>query len=183
MGRNFVCLWRRHNCRSQVIDLSLSVLISWFIKSIIGFFNNSNLHAIISTPLIINLQWVQKNYFALLDELITNAVPDWSVVFISCNHSITRLISFTKDASNQRSILSVYGPWVGITGYLYLSWMSTSCARRCLDSRIIIRMLTRPRPAMDSSIRFFEHSSIISAVVRYKQWSLGNPPKSSSRPD
>jgi hypothetical protein len=22
MGRNFVCLWRRHNCRSQVTDLS-----------------------------------------------------------------------------------------------------------------------------------------------------------------
>jgi hypothetical protein len=28
MDRNFVCLWRRHNCRSQVIDLSLSALIS-----------------------------------------------------------------------------------------------------------------------------------------------------------
>jgi hypothetical protein len=23
MDRNFVCLWRRHNCRNQVIDLSL----------------------------------------------------------------------------------------------------------------------------------------------------------------
>ncbi len=29
---------------------------------------------------------------------------------ISCNHSITRLISFTKNGSNQRSILSVYRP-------------------------------------------------------------------------
>ncbi len=28
MERNFVCLWRRLNCRSQVIDLSLSALIS-----------------------------------------------------------------------------------------------------------------------------------------------------------
>ncbi len=28
MDRNFVCLWRRHNCISQVIDLSLSALIS-----------------------------------------------------------------------------------------------------------------------------------------------------------
>ncbi len=28
MDGNFVCLWRRHNCRGQVIDLSLSVLIS-----------------------------------------------------------------------------------------------------------------------------------------------------------
>jgi hypothetical protein len=27
MDRNFVCLWRRHNCRSQVIDLSLSDLL------------------------------------------------------------------------------------------------------------------------------------------------------------
>ncbi len=31
------------------IDLSLSALISWFMKSIIGFLNNYNLHAIIST--------------------------------------------------------------------------------------------------------------------------------------
>jgi hypothetical protein len=28
MDRNFVCLLRSHNCRSEVIDLSLSVLIS-----------------------------------------------------------------------------------------------------------------------------------------------------------
>jgi hypothetical protein len=58
MDSNFVCLQRRHNCRSQVINLSLSALISWFMKSIIGFLNNSNLYAIISTSLIIDLQWV-----------------------------------------------------------------------------------------------------------------------------
>ena len=58
MDRNFARLWRRHNCRSQVIVLSLSALISWFMKSIIGFLNNSNLHAIISTLLIINLQLI-----------------------------------------------------------------------------------------------------------------------------
>jgi hypothetical protein len=51
-----ICLFmRRHNCRSQVIDLSLSALISWFMKPIIGVLNNSNLHAIISALLIINL--------------------------------------------------------------------------------------------------------------------------------
>ena len=60
MDRNFVSLWRRHNCRSQVIDLSPSALISWYMKSIIGFWNNSNLHAIISTLLIFNLHWVLK---------------------------------------------------------------------------------------------------------------------------
>jgi hypothetical protein len=38
------------------IDLSLSALISLFMKSIIGFFNNSNLHAKISTLIIINFQ-------------------------------------------------------------------------------------------------------------------------------
>ncbi len=37
------------------IDLSLAALISWFMKSIIGFLNNSNLHAIFSPLLIINL--------------------------------------------------------------------------------------------------------------------------------
>ncbi len=58
MHHNFVCLSRRHNCRSQVIDLSLSALISWFMKLITGFLNNSNLHPIISTSLIINLHWV-----------------------------------------------------------------------------------------------------------------------------
>jgi hypothetical protein len=43
----------------------------------------------------------QKNYFAVLEETYNNVVPHWSAVLISCNHSITRLISFTKNASNQ----------------------------------------------------------------------------------
>jgi hypothetical protein len=46
MDRNFVCLWRRHNCRSQVIDLSLSAQISLFLISIIGFLNNYNFYII-----------------------------------------------------------------------------------------------------------------------------------------
>ncbi len=108
---NFVCLWCRHNCRSQVIDRSLSSLISWFRKSSIGFLNNSNLHAIISTSLTINLQWVKKVYFAVLEEIYNNVVPHWSAFLISCNHSTSRLISFTKNDSNLRSILSVFGPW------------------------------------------------------------------------
>ncbi len=69
MDRNFVCLWRRHNCRSQVIDLTL---ISWFMKSIIGVLNNSNLHAIISTLLLINLHWFKKSYFAVVEEIYNN---------------------------------------------------------------------------------------------------------------
>jgi hypothetical protein len=40
------------------IDLSLSALISWFMISVIGFLNKTNLHAIISTLLIINLHRV-----------------------------------------------------------------------------------------------------------------------------
>jgi hypothetical protein len=32
--------------------------------------------------------------------MYNNVVPHWSAVLISCNHSITRLISFTKNASN-----------------------------------------------------------------------------------
>ncbi len=51
------------------IDLSLSALIAWFMKSITGFLNDSNLHAIISILLIINLQWVKKIYFAVLEEI------------------------------------------------------------------------------------------------------------------
>ncbi len=97
MERNFVCSWRRPNCRSQVIDLSLSEMISWFMKLIIRFLNNSNLHAIISTSLIINLHWVKKIYFAVLEEIYNYVVPQWSAVLISRNHSITRLISFTKN--------------------------------------------------------------------------------------
>ncbi len=42
------------------IDNSLSALIFWFMKSIIGFLNNYNLHAIFSTLLIINLHGVKK---------------------------------------------------------------------------------------------------------------------------
>ncbi len=52
----------------------------------------------------------QKINFAVLEEIYNNVVPHWSAVLICCNHSITRLISFTKNGSNQRSILSVYGP-------------------------------------------------------------------------
>jgi hypothetical protein len=52
MDGNFVC----YGADTIAIDLSLAALISWIMKSIIGFLNNSNLHAIISTLLIINLQ-------------------------------------------------------------------------------------------------------------------------------
>ncbi len=54
------------------IDLSFSALISWFQKSIIGVLNNSNRHAIIPTLLIINLQLVKKNNFAVLEEIYNN---------------------------------------------------------------------------------------------------------------
>jgi hypothetical protein len=51
------------------IDLSLSALFSLFMKLIIGFLNNYNLHAIISTLLIINLHGVKKIYFAVLEDI------------------------------------------------------------------------------------------------------------------
>jgi hypothetical protein len=38
-------------------------------KSIIGFLNNSNLHATISTLLVINLHGVKKIYFVVLEEI------------------------------------------------------------------------------------------------------------------
>ncbi len=58
MDRNFLCL--QYGADKIEIDLSLSALISLFMKSNIGFLNNPNLHAIISTLLIINWQWVKK---------------------------------------------------------------------------------------------------------------------------
>ncbi len=57
------------------IVLSLSALISWFMKSIIRFLNDPNLHAIISTLLIINLQWVQKNLFCCIIRNIWQCCP------------------------------------------------------------------------------------------------------------
>ncbi len=48
--------------------------------------------------------------YALLEEIFNNVVPHWSAVLISPNNSIARLISFTKSASNRRSLLSEYGP-------------------------------------------------------------------------
>jgi hypothetical protein len=63
-------------------------------KSIIRFLNNSNLHAIISTSLIINLHRVKKNYFAVLEGIYNNVVPHWSAVLISRNHSIHALALF-----------------------------------------------------------------------------------------
>jgi hypothetical protein len=74
-------------------------------KSIFGFLINYNLHAIISTSLIINLQCVQKIYFAVLEEICNNVVPHWSVL-----QSFNYTPSFCKNVSNQRSVLSVYGP-------------------------------------------------------------------------
>jgi hypothetical protein len=38
-----------------------------------------------------------KNYFAALEEIYNNVVPHLSAVLISCNHSITRIISFYKN--------------------------------------------------------------------------------------
>jgi hypothetical protein len=45
----------------------------------------------------------EKNfYFAVLEEIFNNVVPHWSTVLVFRNHSVIRLISFTKYASNQR---------------------------------------------------------------------------------
>jgi hypothetical protein len=55
---------------------------------------------------------MSKNiYFAVLEDIYNNVVPHLSAVLISCNHSITLIISFTKNGSKQRSIVCVYGPW------------------------------------------------------------------------
>ncbi len=70
MDRNFVCLWRRHNCRSQVIDLSLSALISWFMKSNTRFLNNSNF----------TCNNFKKIYFALLEEFITMLISRFNLL-------------------------------------------------------------------------------------------------------
>jgi hypothetical protein len=51
-----------------------------------------------------------KNLFCCIREIYNNVVPHLSAVLISCNHSITRIISYTKNGSKQRSIVSVYGP-------------------------------------------------------------------------
>ena len=59
------------------IDLSLSALISWFIKSIIVFLNNTNLHVIICILLITYLHWVLNIYFAVLEEIYNNVGPQF----------------------------------------------------------------------------------------------------------
>ncbi len=68
----------------------VNLLISPFLRWSLDYY----LHAIISTSLIINLPWVYKIYFAVLEEIDNNVVPRWSAVLISCNHSITRLNTF-----------------------------------------------------------------------------------------
>ncbi len=70
MDCNFVCLWRRLNCNWS-LPFCADLLIY---EIIIGFLNNSNLHAIISTLLIINLHWVKKIYFVVLEEILTMLV-------------------------------------------------------------------------------------------------------------
>ncbi len=57
--RGFILAWivilSVYGVDTIATDLSFSALISWFIKSSIGFLNNYSLHAIISKLLIINL--------------------------------------------------------------------------------------------------------------------------------
>ena len=111
MDRNFVCLWGRHNC-----NWSLPFCTdSWIMKSIIGFLNNSNLHEIISTLLIINLQWVYKIYFAVLEEIYNNVVPLWSAIL---SHAIIQLQVLSL-LQKTVQILSVYGPFICSFPYIH----------------------------------------------------------------
>jgi hypothetical protein len=90
------------------IDLSLSALISWFMNSIIGFLNNSYLHAIISTLLvIINLHWVKKNILLHKKKFITMLISSFN---LSQSFNYRPYLFYKKDGSKQRYILSVYGP-------------------------------------------------------------------------
>ncbi len=75
-----------------------------FMKSIIEFLNN--LHAIISILLIINLQWVKNIYFAVLEKFVTMLVSSFNLSQ-SVNYAP---YLFCKNGSNQRSIVSIYGP-------------------------------------------------------------------------
>ena len=72
MDRNFVCLCCRHNCRRQVIDLSLfwADLLIYDINYWV--FKNSNWPTLLSTLLTINLHWVKKINFAVLEEIFNN---------------------------------------------------------------------------------------------------------------
>jgi hypothetical protein len=103
MDRSFVCSWRRRQTQLEKssyrsLPFCADLLI---IKSIIWFLNNSNLHAIISALLKINLHGPRGHppiYFSVLEEIYNNVVPHWwSAALISRNHSITRLVSFTKN--------------------------------------------------------------------------------------
>ncbi len=125
MERNFVCSWRRPNCRSQVIHLSLSALISWFMKSITGFLNNFNFHAIISTSLINKFTLSLKNLFSCFRRNIKRFCSSLVSRFnFSQSFTYTPYL-FYKNAPNQRSILSVYGPWPRNVG------VDTSCCIPC----------------------------------------------------
>jgi hypothetical protein len=109
MDRNFVCLWRRHNC-NWYLPFCADLLIY---ESNYCFLKQFYLHAKVCMLLIINL-WVKKIYFAVLEEIYNNVVPHchWSAVLISCNHSITLLISFTKTLQirDQFFLYMDYGP-------------------------------------------------------------------------
>ncbi len=74
--QGFILIWivilSVYSADTIAIDLSLSALISWFMKSIFVFLNNSNLNAIIYTFLRVNLHWVKKIYFAVLEEIYNN---------------------------------------------------------------------------------------------------------------
>ncbi len=108
----------------------ISPFLHWLLIHEDNYWVFKHLHAIISTLLIINLQWVYKIYFAVLKEIYNNVVPHWSAVLISCNHSMTRLIYFTKNGSNSFCIWTLY-MFLSLHSYLQLRIILSSSVAWC----------------------------------------------------
>jgi hypothetical protein len=86
------------------IDLSLSPRISWFMKSIINY----NLHAIISTLILINLHWDKTKLFCCISR---NLQQCWSAT--NQLHALSLLQKTFNSEINSFCKWTMVGAWKG----------------------------------------------------------------------
>jgi hypothetical protein len=114
MDSNFGCLWCRHNSQLQKSSYWPLSFCADLLNYEINYSVFKQFYFTYNNFYIINKYFTRskKIYFAVLEVIYNNVVPHWSAILISCNHSITRLISLTKLEINSFFIwtLCIAGP-------------------------------------------------------------------------
>jgi hypothetical protein len=73
------------------------------------------------------------SYFAVLEEIYNNVVPHWSAVLISCNHSVTRLISFIKTLQIRDQFFLYMNPDAILMSHSSVRWSTFESSKRRVE--------------------------------------------------